>query len=124
MESGGIVVLENRSREKNFRTDGGTGGAGIDFEGAAELGHAFAHAGDANTKAWLTAMRSAVVGNAHPAAEVCDFEDDAFGVFVKPDLSAFAAGVSLNVGEAFLSDAKEGGFCDLRETAEAGEKLE
>src|SRR5260221_8059906 len=107
MERGGIGgVLENRGREKNFRADSGASGAGIDFQRATELGHAFAHPGNSDAESRLAPMGSAVGGDDHAAPEVCDFEDDALSIFAEHDVGTLAAGVALDVGEAFLSDAK------------------
>src|SRR6266702_1446648 len=118
MSSGGIErVLENRSGQKNSGTNGGATGAGFDFQRAAELSHAFAHAGDADAETGLAAMRRAVGGNDHAGAKIGDFEGDAFGIFAEDDLGAFAAGVALDVGETFLGDAEESGFSDLGEAA-------
>ena|SRR5882757_2713307 len=125
MERGAIVgILENRGGNKNFGTNGGAAGAGIDFERAAELGHAFAHASDADAEARLTAMGSAIRRDDHAAAEIRNFEGDAIGIFAQCDLGALAAGMALDVGETFLGDAKEGGFGHLRKAAKTGEEFE
>src|SRR5258708_38525244 len=106
MESGGIEgVLENRGREKNFRTDGGASGAGIDFERAAELGHAFSHAGDADAEAGLAAMGGAVCRDDHATAGVGGFGGGALWLFAKADFRAPAAGGALDVGKTLLRDA-------------------
>src|SRR6266852_3881321 len=124
MERGVIDgILENRSRKKNSGTDGGASGAGIDFERAAELRHSFTHAWDAYAEARLAAVGSAVCRDDHATAEVGDFKSDALRVFPEDDLGALAAGMTLDVGETFLSDAEECGFGDLRETAKASQKL-
>src|ERR1700722_2893168 len=125
MESGVIVgILENRSGKKNSGTYGGAGSAGVYFEGATELGHAFAHAGDADAEARLAAMGGAVGRNDHAAAEVGDFEGDALRIFAEDDLGALAAGVALDVGEAFLGDAEERGFGNLGKAPKTGEEFE
>src|ERR1700756_2164464 len=117
-------ILENRGREKNPGADSGATGGGIDFERAAELGHSFTHAGDADTESGLAAMRNAIGGGGHAAAEVGDFQGDAIGTFAEDDLGTLAAGVALDVGEGFLGDAEEGSFGDLGKTAKTGEKFE
>src|SRR5216684_5964919 len=125
MERGVIDgILENRSRKKNSGTDGGASGAGIDFERTAELRHPFTHAWDAYAEAGLAAMRRTICGDGHAGAEVGDFKSDALRVFAEDDMGALAAGMTLDVGETFLSDAEERGFGDLREAAKAGEKFE
>src|ERR1700730_15104760 len=125
MESSVISgILESRSGKKNSGAHGGAGSAGVYFEGATELSHAFAHAGDAHAEARLAAMGRAVGRNDHTAAGVGDFQSDALRIFAEDDLGTLAARMALNVGEAFLSDAEERGFGDLRKAAKTGEEFE
>jgi hypothetical protein len=44
------------ARNGNGSANGGAGGAGNNFEIAAKLSHALAHAGDADAKAWTFAV--------------------------------------------------------------------
>jgi hypothetical protein len=55
---------------------------------------------------------------------ITDLEADAGGVTAQADHGLIAAGMALNVGKAFLYDAKEGGFGVLGQTREAGLKIQ
>src|ERR1700680_5322245 len=94
-------ILENRGAEETPRAARGAAGAGSDFERAAELGHALAHAGNADAEARLAAVGRAIGRNGHAAAEVGDFEGDAVRILAEGELGALAAGRGLAVGGVF-----------------------
>src|SRR3974390_2993437 len=102
-------VLERGSREQNSSAHSGAVGVGLNVEIAAELSHTFAHAGNANAVAGRP-EGLAIFGWEHALAVVGDFENDGIHIFAERNACLLAAGVALDVGEAFLSDAKEGGL--------------
>jgi len=85
---------------------------------ATELGHAFAHAGNAHAKARDIGLGWAVGGKLHAATVIDDLQGDRGRVFAETDGRRVAAGMALDVGEAFLNDAEEGYFNELRQAAE------
>ena len=115
-----IERLRRRRTEENSSANGGAGGTRNDFEAAAELRHAFAHAGDADAEADFTGTRRfAVGGSGHAVAVVGDFEGDGGSLAAETNFGGVAAGMALDVGEAFLDDAEESGFDGLRKAGKS-----
>src|SRR5208283_290219 len=107
-------LLGKNSRGGDSSANGGTGRAGFNSEAAAELGHAFAHSGNAHTEVDAIGLGEAIGGKLHAVAEINDLQGDRVRVLAEPDGGGVAAGVALNVGEAFLNDAEEGELGELR----------
>src|SRR5208283_5318430 len=119
MRRGAIESLLGKGlRVQNGSANGGAGGTGFNIEAAAELGHAFAHAWNADAKACSIGLGLPIGGQNNAAAVVNDLEDEGRGGFKKPDCGGNATGMALDVGEAFLNDAEESDFQGLRKTAE------
>src|SRR5208283_178303 len=103
---------------RHSSANGGAGGAGCNFEVAAELGHALTHARNAHAEACDIGLGWAVGGKLHAATVIDDLQGYRRRVFAETDGGGVAAGMALNVGEAFLNDAEEGDFDGLRQAAE------
>ena len=100
-------------------------GIGNDVEPATKLSHALAHAGDTDAETGFVRLLRTIVGREMQApAKVDDFESDG-GVFLKQaNPGGRATGMALNVGEAFLDDAEQGGFDRLGQAGELRAELE
>src|SRR5271157_199196 len=119
MRRGAIESLLGRNlRSRDGSANGGAGGTGFNVEGAPELSHAFAHAGDADAEMGDIGLGEAIEREFHTAAEVDDLEHDGGRSFEKADGGGAAAGMALDIGKAFLNDAEEGDFDELWHAAE------
>jgi len=119
MRRGAIGCLLGKTfRGRDSSANGGAGRAGFNSEAAAELGHAFAHAGNTHAEARDIGLGWAIGGKLHAATVIGDLQGDLGRIFAETDGGGAAAGMALNVGEAFLNDAEEGDFDGLRQAAE------
>src|SRR5208337_4952609 len=117
-------LLGNTLRARDGSPNGGAGGAGFNVEAAAELGHAFAHAGNAHAEERDVGPRWVIGRELHSVAIVSDLQGHLGKIFAKTDGGGVAAGMALNVGEALLNDAEQGDFDGLRQAAEVLRKDE
>jgi len=92
------------------------GGAGVDVDLAVELEDAFAHAAETYAAALGLELHQFFGGDA--LAFVVDFENNAIDFMTEANGGAFAAGMAMHVGEAFLDDAENGQLGLAREAAE------
>src|SRR3984957_7008484 len=94
-------------------------GVGANFEVAAELADAFAHALEADA-----ATFGRTWSGRETLAPVAHFQADFAGGASDADAGARAAGMAVHVGERFLHDAEDGGFAFAGEAAEVRRQLD
>src|SRR5215469_4089765 len=110
--------LQGWSGQADARTHGCAVGIRFDVQIPAELCHALAHAGNSDAEARGVASEFSVPRSAHAAAVISNLQDRRIHVFLKRYLREFAAGMPLDIQQAFLRNAEEGRFDDLRQPPE------